>query len=175
MPRTECQYEDDVLMMAQTGRWPDRAPAELRAHAAQCEFCSDLALVASVLDDERSQPVGHELPTSGIVWWKAQLRARQDAAREAVRPITATQALAFAAVVGTVGAVFGATTTWFQDALRWFGSGLGALTAGIRWPSLPSLPQDLTSVGMGYWLILLVAGFGLVAGALIVGWAMKEE
>ena len=175
MSRMECDRESDVLLMVGTGRWPDRAPADLCAHAADCTVCSELALVSSAIGAEREHAGIPQLPASGVVWWRAQLRARQEAARQAVRPITATQAVAFAALVGTVGAVFGASAQWFQDSLRWFGRGFAGLLGSVRLPGLPSLPVDLTSVWVGYWVMLLAAGLSVVAGALIIGWAMRED
>jgi hypothetical protein len=54
------------------------------------------------------------------VWWIAQLRARREAIKEAGRPITAAHVIAFACAVGLTGACFGATSAWFQAALRDF-------------------------------------------------------
>ena len=72
-------------------------------------------------------PAVPALPESGLVWWRAQLRARQDAARVAVRPITVAQAVAFAAAVGVLGALFGATASWFQRGLQWLGGVAGSM------------------------------------------------
>ena len=176
MARFECAREDEVLMMVATGRWPEGAPSELREHADRCQVCRELGLAAAAVGEEReadaTMPV---LPSPGIVWWRAQLRARQEAARQVVRPITAAQMVAFAAMVGVAGAVFGATTQWFQRGLQSVGRVLSAGLGGISLPSLPALPQDLSSVSVGFWIILLVVGIGLVAGAAVVGWAMREE
>ena len=118
MKRVECPFEDDVLMYVGTGRWPDRAPAELTTHAASCEVCGDLAVVAGAMDTERGDvPVSARVPSAGTVWWHAQLRAREDAAKAVGRPITFAQAALLAACGGAAGAVFGATTGWFQRGL----------------------------------------------------------
>ena len=178
----ECVREDEVLMMVSTGRWPEAAPAELRQHANQCQVCRELGLAAAVigqeaeasLNKEAEASAGPSLPSSGTVWWRAQLRARQEAARQVVRPITAAQMMAFAAMVGVAGAVFGATTQWFQRGLRAIGRSIADGVSGIPMPSI-SLPQDLSAVPMSSWIILLVVGVGLIAGAAVVSWAMKEE
>lgn len=171
--RSECVREDEVLMMVSTGRWPESAPAELRQHADHCQVCRELGLAAAAIGEEAevSMPT---LPSSGTVWWRAQLRARQEAARQVVRPITAAQMLAFAAMVGVAGAVFGATTQWFQRGLRTLGRSIADGVASIPMPSL-SLPQDLSTVPISSWIILCVVGVGLIAGAAVVSWAMKEE
>jgi hypothetical protein len=54
-------------------------------------------------------------------------------------------------------------------------SSIVAVAGRIPVPSLPALPDDLSSVWIGYWILLSVAAIGLVGGALVVGWAMKEE
>jgi len=115
------------------------------------------------------------VPSAGTVWWRAQLRARQEAARVVVRPITAAQALSLAALFGLAGAVFGATASWFQGALRWFGGALSTVRSNVRLPEIPTLPQDLSGIWIGYWVVLAVAVFSLIAGAGIMRWAMKED
>ena len=181
--RVECVREDEVLMMVSTSRWPDAAPAELRQHADHCQVCRELGLAAKALglEAETSASISNDaevsvpnLPSSGTVWWRAQLRARQEAARQVVRPITAAQMLAFAAMVGVAGAVFGATTQWFQRGLGTLGRSIAGGVGSIPIPSL-SMPQDLSAVPLSSWIILFVVGIGLIAGAAVVSWAMKEE
>ncbi len=172
---TECIREDEVLMMVSTGRWPESAPAELRQHAGQCQVCRELGLAAAVISHEAEVSASvPNLPSSGTVWWRAQLRARQEAARQVVRPITAAQMMAFAAMVGVAGAIFGATTQWFQRGLRTLGRSIADGVSAIPVPSVP-LPQDLSSVPLTSWIILAVVGVGFIAGAAVVSWAMKEE
>ena len=172
--RIECAREDEVLMMVSTGRWPERAPAELRQHAEECHVCGEVGLAAAAIGHEAETSSIPSLPSSGTVWWRAQLRARQEAARQVVRPITAAQMLAFAALVGVFGAVFGATTQWFQRALRTVGRSIADSIPAVSMPSV-SLPQDLSTVPATVWIILLMAGLGLIAAAAVVRWAMKEE
>ena len=47
------------------------------------------------------------MPTPEIVWWRAQMRAREQATRTAARPIVFTQALAIAALLGLLVSVIG--------------------------------------------------------------------
>jgi hypothetical protein len=119
----ECEFEADVLDAVIQSRWPDRVAPELRAHVAGCPICSDVAAVAAAIDRSREQLRDEpaRIPDSGRVWWVAQMRARREAAQAAGRPITVAQVLAFACAVGLLGACFGATSTWFQALLAWFG------------------------------------------------------
>ena len=45
----DCCREDDVLDALTSGRWPDRADDELRAHVAACAICADVVEVASAV------------------------------------------------------------------------------------------------------------------------------
>lgn len=119
MRRLECEFEAEVLAAALQSRWPERVDAELRAHASTCEICTDVAAVAAAMDDASTQlRASAAIPDSGRVWWLAQVRARREAAAAAGRPITAVQVAACACAAGLCGACFGATSTWFQAALR---------------------------------------------------------
>jgi hypothetical protein len=97
---TECVREDEVLEAVAFGRWPDHA-ADLVAHAATCAVCAGLADVACALHDEREAACREALvPASGMVWWRATIRARADAARTVSRPITIAQGIAGACAAG---------------------------------------------------------------------------
>jgi len=171
MARISCPHEDDVLMLATTGQWPDRADAELRAHVATCQVCADVALVALAIEDERAGTPEPSLPSSGTVWWRAQLRAKQDAVRESGRPITVAHAVLLAVAGGLAGAIFGATTDWFQRGLRAGREAVGSVLSNIP---LPSVPADSTWLAT-YGSALAVGGVIMVAATAVVIWALREE
>lgn len=174
MARVDCERESDVLTMVATGQWPERAPSDLREHVEACAVCAELALAASAIDAEAASRRVPDLPSAGTVWWRAQLRARQEAARDVVRPITFVQAVALAMFAGVGGAVFGATASWFQKALGLLGRAFSQVASSIRLPSV-SLPDDFSTVWAGYWVIVVVVGVCLVAAAAVMGWAIKED
>ncbi len=123
MRRLDCEFEPEVLAAAVQGRWPDRVDAQLREHAASCAICAETALVAAAIDDSREDlRASAALPDAGRVWWLAQMRARREAIAAAGRPITLVQMIAFACATGLLGACIGATSPWFQSALRWIQS-----------------------------------------------------
>src|SRR5947209_20452750 len=82
MSKRECGREFEVLECAATG-----APGEeLRAHIAACEPCRDLFDVArSVVDDRAVLMRDAHLPSAGLVWWRANMRAQREAAQAAGR------------------------------------------------------------------------------------------
>ena len=119
MNPVECQFEPEVLAAVIQSRWPERVDAQLRAHVASCSVCSDVVAVAGSFDGSLEEMrASAEVPDASRVWWQSQLRARREAVAAAGRPITAVQVLAFACAVGLLGACFGATSTWFQSALK---------------------------------------------------------
>src|SRR5579871_1537646 len=97
----DCRMEAEILAAIAEARWPAGVAAELRDHAAACPACSDLiAVAAAVLNEKRELRSTAALPDAGQVWWRAQLRARREAAEAAGRPITAAQLVAFGCAVG---------------------------------------------------------------------------
>src|SRR5262244_2969045 len=103
----ECRHESDVLDAVASGRWSD----DLRAHVSSCRVCADLALVTQTFADEREAAWQHvQVPPSGRVWWRAELRARQEAARTAAAPIGIAHAVAGVAAVALL--VLVAALSW---------------------------------------------------------------
>jgi hypothetical protein len=83
-------------------------------------------------------------PSSAIVWWRAQMRARQEAARAADRPITIVHGLAIAccagialSLIGTAIAGVRGSSGWLVDVYR------SVSTAATPLASIASI--DLTS------------------------------
>ena len=123
-----CEREFDVLDAVMSGRWPDVCEDELRTHAQQCAVCVDLIDVAHVVRSEHLADM-HEanVPPSGVVWWKAQRRARHEAVAAAQRAITAVQTGTMAiaviigiAIIGGAGALVARFTNVFDFELVFF-------------------------------------------------------
>lgn len=102
----ECVREAEVVEAVISGRWPAACDPELRSHAMDCHICKDIVLVSSALQGERDSAVlNATLPAAGLVWWRAELRARREAARAAERPMKLVHSLAAASAAGVVGAL----------------------------------------------------------------------
>jgi hypothetical protein len=92
-----CEKELAVTEMLQSGRWPEACDSALRAHVENCLVCSEVVRVAQfLLEEQASLAAGMKLPDAGFVWWKAQLRARREAAELAARPIAFAERFALA-------------------------------------------------------------------------------
>ena len=155
MSAHDCPREQDALDAVASRRWPGRDDA-LSAHIASCEICADLVAVAAAMRDD-FEAIGDlpPLPSAEVVWWRAQVRARTDAARLAARPITVVQGVsaATAAGVGLALATFadapvGGAVRWFAELWSWVPRlALNADAAG--------LVLRATLLGIGLWLVLL--------------------
>ena len=109
---------------------------------ASCRECTEAAALAQLVREEFEQTARQaRVPTPEIVWWRAQMRARQEAARAAARPILFTQALALAALIGLLISVTGRLTL---PAFSW------TAMAPIPW-DLPVLP---IAIAAACWLVL---------------------
>lgn len=93
MKPLDCKSEPLVIEAVHTGRWDP----ELRQHAAQCQACADAALAARVLREMREiDEAQARIPNAGLMWWKAQLLAKQEAGERATQPITFVERFAYA-------------------------------------------------------------------------------
>jgi hypothetical protein len=78
------------------------------------------AIVADALAAEASLAQAEaQPPSSAIVWWRAQMRARQEAAVLAEKPITIVHALSIAAGIGLMLSVIGYAFAGVKGALGW--------------------------------------------------------
>ncbi len=84
----QCEKEQAVTELLQSGRWPEACDATMRSHVESCAVCSEVVMVSRLLQEENAALLADvKLPDAGLVWWKAQLRARREAAELATRPI----------------------------------------------------------------------------------------
>ena len=114
----------------------DLSDAEIEAIVA-VSIAEEAALASS-----EAQP-----PSSAIVWWRAQMRTRQEAARLAEQPITVVHALSIAAGIGLMLSVVGYAVAGVKGSLAWL-TGVWQSLAGLA----AALPLDLT----GRWLSFLL-------------------
>ena len=125
MMRWHCSRESDTARAASVGEWPEG----LRAHAADCSVCRDVALVAGALaNDRRNLPAEPPVAGAGRIWWIAQLRSRRAAAERAVRPIAVMELLALIVVVpvasGALASALPTISSWLAE-LRFVSAVIG--------------------------------------------------
>jgi hypothetical protein len=117
MSVSACPLEQETLAVVQAGRWPDGCDNVSRAHVDACPICGDIVRVASlVAADYQATLRTARVPNSGLVWWRMQRRARQEAVRTASRVITIVQAIAVAAGVAIAMGIIAAASRSFSPA-----------------------------------------------------------
>ncbi|HUP60803.1 MAG TPA: hypothetical protein VNA69_10335 [Thermoanaerobaculia bacterium] len=115
-----CARENELLETVSAGRWPDGCDEELRAHAASCEHCRELAAMAALFHAEMQDAMRDaQLPSSGLVWWRAQRRARAEAARTASRAITLVQAASVAGAIAFALMIIGGVSVMSESWRTW--------------------------------------------------------
>lgn len=164
---TECQREAEVVSAVHAGEWPPAAASPLAVHVSVCSACSEVAAVACCFDAER-RSVNRvvSVPSAARVYWRAQMRARLEAAEVVSQPLTIAQGVAAMCAVA-----------------------LALLSIRWGWPSTPAVggwlarfAGDATAtlglvdggiVQLGLWLTLGLAALVLVPVA--VFYALPEE
>ena len=136
MSRIECIHEPLVVEAVMSGRWPRGADESLVTHARECEFCSEVAALATLIhDDHERSRYEVQVPAAGQVWWRSAIRARLESTHTAMRPMTWMHAVTAAITAGVL---------------------LAALTAA--WPFLGPIGEQLWSFAVAYFPNAEVAG-----------------
>ena len=158
-----CPREQEIVDFAVSGCSSDESERALRAHAAQCGACAEALELARLLrDDQRMLCEDAPVPSVGVVWWRATMRARAEAARTAGQPITLLQGIAAATVVGLFVGLAGA---WWRSIL----GGAWLERAGDLVSRSAAIPATL-----GLLLVLALAAC-LIVGPVAVYLATADE
>ena len=174
-PSTSCQHEAEVLDLAALGHWPDRADAALRAHAAGCPVCADLARVVTSLAEWQDASLSDvRVPDASRVWREAAQRARAAAARRATQPVRAVELVALGAaallllawgpaLAGLTGIVPG-SGRWLTAVWDTLSSSPSAVATGWASLRLPAALQSTLQWGLltlAAWAVVLPVAFSL--------------
>ena len=156
MKALECVREQELLDALASSRWPGKCEPGLRAHVEGCELCRDtLAVALPLLADGEAAYASAHVPSSGIVWWRAQMRARREAERVASRPITIVQAIALVCGAVLIAAIsYWASPTFpnWRETLPRFAHSLTSTFTSVATVSPWSLLPWLI---FGVWLVLV--------------------
>ena len=78
MSRMECLRDQEIMDAVRCGRLSE----ELKAHARECAICSDAVEIATLFREDFEGGLDHaRVPSAGLVWWRAEIRARQEKGR----------------------------------------------------------------------------------------------
>jgi hypothetical protein len=96
-----CPRNAEVQSIMRRGHWPEACDPELRRHVETCRTCAEQLLVQHAFHAARAQAMhaargySPNLLHPNLLWWRAQLRRRNDALERVSRPITTAQVFAF--------------------------------------------------------------------------------
>lgn len=154
----ECAYEKDVLDLILSDRWPDRCDPDMVAHAADCTVCRDVIAVALAMRDDEARVESaivaaspqhpRVVPDATLVWWRAQLRAHEDAGRNAARPIAMVQGIGIGIGLVATVSVVRVSWPWIRGAVAGASIGLSDMatrTAATSGAVIASAPLWLTA------------------------------
>lgn len=135
----ECAHEREVLDLVLADRWPERSDPEVVEHASHCDVCRDVVAVAlamrvdeaTVEADIVAATPQHPsvVPDATLVWWRAQLRAHEDAGRRAARPVAMVQGIGIGIGLVAMASVARLSWPWLREYLGGAGSGIRDIIA----------------------------------------------
>src|SRR3954466_6930508 len=94
-------------------------------------------------------------PSSAIVWWRAQMRARQEAARAIERPLTIVHTVAIACGAGLLLSAAGTGIAGVKGSAAWIAGlyasatapdALGSVDLTSRWIALPATAMVVSAI-----------------------------
>jgi hypothetical protein len=137
----------------------------LQEHVKVCSVCSDVVAVTSFLQREARAArleAQETLPSPDLVWWKAQMLSKREAAKRATRPIAVVEKVAYA--TGAFG--LAGFAAWHWNTIRnWLEPLRTTLNQMSSLGEAPLLNPFLY-MGAGFFVLVL-----LVVFALYVVWA----
>ena len=150
-----CSQQERVTAAIHAGQWPEGCDPELRAHVESCPTCSDAALVAQALRQARHAAIqSPQLPSPGLLWWRAQIRRRNAAIERMTRPIAVAEKIALCTVLLATIALIG----WqYQPLASWFSNFWAPFSTLGQVPGLLLLAAGSLAVFGGFAVYLLRA------------------
>jgi hypothetical protein len=110
----ECPREIEIAEAITTGLWSGRSDDDLYDHTESCEICRDLVAVMALLQQEQADARGQAaIPSARVVWWRAHVRARAEAAQTVTQPITWLSGITTVSVIAVAVAVMSAASRIF--------------------------------------------------------------
>jgi hypothetical protein len=165
MTFVSCTCEKEIRELVERGQWPLAAPPELKSHAVACRTCADLVLVAGAFQRARATTIAAAKPaTPGAIWWRAQLRSRQQAFERIQRPLIGAQVFALVAILLPI---IGFVAFEARNLLAWLNS-LGKLSQSAQLHAGDLSSSTPSGSASGLILVAVAAAtFALVAGVAV--------
>lgn len=131
-----CPNGSELKTLLDANRWPMNASPDLQAHVPCCASCRSLLVLSQTFRADRTAiAASAHLEAPGVLWWRAQLRRRNNALHQIGRPLLGAQI--FAAGSGFLAALLYLLTQLRHKEF----SGASPLTQWLAW--FTSVPRAL--------------------------------
>lgn len=154
MSRNVCERELDVMAALDANVWP----ADLVAHLASCEACSQVRAIGGALLGYARAEADQPLPDAGNLWWRAQLDARREARRRSMLPLdTVDRAEPFVAVLAVALVFLLRGDVVMRTLTNWLAGSAAAPAVQL---AVPGLVMPVLVGGLVVMLLMLLVGLG---------------
>lgn len=110
----ECPRESEIAEAMTAGLWPGRSDDNLHDHVKSCGICRDLVAVMGPLRQEQTDACRQAaIPPASVVWWRAHVRTRAEAAQTVTQPIAWLNGITTVSVIAVAVAVMSAASRIF--------------------------------------------------------------
>lgn len=156
-----CARATELKQALAGGQWPQAVSDDLRAHVRGCRNCRETILLATTFQEARTVSMAAaRVGSPGLIWWRAQLRRRNEAMKRIAKPLIGAQI--FAASVLLLAAL---TVLGFY--LRQQGGVWNALK-GLQQAVAERFALSSASTGAGWMLPLaLLSALAVFGGAVV--------
>jgi hypothetical protein len=103
------------------------------------------------------------VPNANVVWLRAQLRARAEAAQLAARPIVVVQALGVACAIGAAAGVIGTMAWWLRSWAAWLSSAAAVIAGADSSLEMATLATRGILLALAVWLVIAPVAVYLAA------------
>lgn len=169
MSTRTCPHETDVLDLVAVDQWPQRADASLQAHVASCALCADVASVATAVREWGDADAAPRMADASLVWHRAQVKARANAARAASKPVWVAQGFALIALIVALVWI-GPSASWYASVWQSVSNSVPSVALSLPQTPMPPASIGATALPPGWgWSVCLALGGVVLFVSLVVG------
>ena len=173
-----CIHEKELARLLALGHYPHACTPELRAHVGRCRSCAELVLVTHTFQAARSQAAASAtLASPGLLWWRAQLRRRNEAVERVGKPILGANIFALSVMLIFAVSFLATQATSGLRWLSWFTEfpAASAIHLESLWPSALLSSSSLFSSTWGLPLLIPVCATLALLGGVAVYLALEKQ
>lgn len=164
----ECPHESAVLDAILSDNWSAGCPPSLLAHVEACDVCRDLTVVAAAVHgDFEVACATARVPSAGAVWWRAQMRARAEGERRAMRPMLIAAACGLTVLVALTAGALTLGLPWLTGPLA---DALGIITDGWSVIAFARQAEALAERWLVYAVLAAVLLLAAPVALLVAAW-----